>query len=99
MCEFFKENAVTHLSKLPLLLSLCWFNSYAKGQEGAVGSPTEHGPCCKQGEIPASRMRAEEGDILTGTCGNLDSDLSFISQCGSSDLSNIKVRAEGMAGG
>lgn len=64
-----------------------------------MGSPTECWPSSKQRGIPTSRMRADEGDILTGACGNLDSDLSFVSQCGSSDLSNIKVSAEGMAGG
>lgn len=58
----------------------------------SAGSPAER-------HIPPSTMRADEGDILTGACGNLDSDLSFISPCGSSDLSNIKVSAEGMAEG
>ncbi|GAA6106646.1 uncharacterized [Tachysurus ichikawai] len=75
------------------------YNCYAEGQDGAVGSPTERWPISKQRDIPTSRMRADKGDILTRACGNLDSDLSFISQGGSSDLSHIKVSAEGKAGG
>lgn len=84
---------------MDFIFSLCLYNSYAEGQDGAVGSPTEPWPFSKQRDIPLSRMRADKGDTLTGACGNLDSDLSFISQCGSSDLSHIKVSAEGKAGG
>lgn len=67
---------------MDFIFPLCLYNSYTEGQDGAVGSPTERWPFSKQRDIPPSRMRADKGDTLTGACGNLDSDLSFISQCG-----------------